>query len=142
MRQFFAWLDKNSDIGVFLLRLFVRLRLLYGLCPIILSWNSMLGFRDFLQKYHFPLPLVSAVVSVYVQLIASLMVLLGWKIRYAALLLIMNFTVAWLMVDRHRSIEDMTPALAILFSSLLFLFQGAGNISVGKNRGTINKQKR
>ncbi len=92
----------------------------------------MLEFRDFLQQFDFPLPLASAVISVYAQFLAGVFVLVGWKIRYAALILILNFTIAFLMVDRHGSIESMTPALAMLFSALLFLFQGSGKFSLDK----------
>ena len=61
------------------------------------------------------------------------------KTRYAALLLLITFMVAWIMVDRFGSIEDMTPAVAILFCSLLFLFQGAGKISLDKYSATGNQ---
>lgn len=134
MESIFKWLKVNQDIGVLLLRLFVGFRLIYGVQDNILHWSQMLEFRDFLQQFHFPLPLVSAVVSVYGQFVAAVMVLLGWKIRYAALVLIINFIVAWLMVDRHGTIESMTPALAILFCALLFLFQGGGKFSLDKGQ--------
>ncbi|CAA9290175.1 MAG: hypothetical protein AVDCRST_MAG95-3946 [uncultured Adhaeribacter sp.] len=37
------------------------------------------------------------------------------------------------MVDRHGTLETMTPALAILFCAVLFLFQGGGKFSLGKS---------
>ena len=96
----------------------------------------MLLFRDFLAAFHFPLPLLSAVVSVYVQLIASVMILLGWKIRFAALFMIVNFLVALVMVHRFDSFEQMTPALAMLFFNVLFLFTGAGKYSLDRRYET------
>lgn len=78
-----------------LARLFVGIRLAYGVIDNVLSWEHMLAFREFLASFHFPMPLVCAVVSVYAQLIASLMILVGWKIRYAALLMIVNFWLPW-----------------------------------------------
>ncbi len=72
-------------------------------------------------------------VSVYAQAIAGIMILLGWNMRMAATLMIINFLLALIMVHRNDTLEGMTPALAILFSSLLFLFQGAGNISLEKS---------
>ena len=92
----------------------------------------MLEFKAFLDKFNFPFPLISAVVSVYAQAIAGIMILLGWKIRIASILMIINFLVALIMVHRNDTFEGMTPALAILFSSLLFLFQGAGRISLDR----------
>lgn len=129
MQSFFNWLDRNKDVGVLLLRLFIGARLIYGVVDNVFSWEHMIRFRDFLQAFHFPMPLVSAIVSVYAQLIAGLIILFGWKIRYAAILMIINFLIAILVVHRNDSIEQMTPALAILFSNLLFLFQGAGKYS-------------
>ena len=130
MQSFFTWLDRNKDVGVLLLRLFIGARLIYGVVDNVFSWEHMLKFRDFLQQFNFPMPLVSAVVSVYAQLIAGLMFVVGWKVRYAAILMVINFLVAILAVHLNESVEQMTPALAILFSSLLFLFQGAGRYSL------------
>ena len=127
---FFAWLDRHQDAGVLCLRLFVGGRLLYGVLDNILAWEAMLTFRDFLVQFHFPLPLVSAVVSVYAQLVAGICILLGYQIRFAALLMIINFGVALVMVHRHDTFEGLTPALALLVSNILFLFQGAGTFSL------------
>lgn len=133
MNSFFNWLDSNRSIGILLLRLFVGLRLIYGVIDNILSWDRMLEFEGFLNKVGFAIPLVCAVVSVYAQFIAGLLFILGWKIRYAALLMICNFSVAWVMVDRFGSVEQMTPALSMLFCSVLFLFVGAGKAALEKS---------
>lgn len=92
----------------------------------------MIEFKDFLQQFHFPLPLVSAIVSVYAQLIAGILILVGWKIRWAAAVMIINFLVAIFMVHRNQSFEEMTAPLAMLFSNLLFFFTGAGKYSVDR----------
>jgi putative oxidoreductase len=126
MRSFFLWLDKNRSIGILILRLFVGLRLIYGVIDNVLSWERMLEFESFLSKVGFPFPLLCAVVSVYAQLIAGILFIVGWKIRYAALVMIFNFAVAWIMVDRFGTVEQMTPALAMFFSSVVFLFVGKG----------------
>jgi putative oxidoreductase len=130
MKAFFTWLDERRDLGVLLLRLFVGIRLVYGVVDNVLDWQRMLEFRDFLENFNFPWPLASAVVSVYAQLIAGILIVLGWKIRYAALLMIVNFLVALAMVHRGDRFEAMTPALAMLFASVLFLFQGPGRYAV------------
>jgi hypothetical protein len=44
--------------------------------------------------------------------------------------MIINFLVALVMVHLHDSFEGMTPALAMLFSSILFLFYGAGKFAL------------
>jgi putative oxidoreductase len=133
MSSFFNWLDQNRSLGIFILRLFVGFRLIYAVIDNILSWDRMLEFEGFLTKVGFPFPLVCAIVSVYAQFIAGVLYIIGWKIRYAALIMIFNFSVAWVMVDRFGSIEQMTPALSMLFCSVLFLFVGAGRIAVEKS---------
>src|SRR5687767_14710498 len=115
MKSFYTWLAKNEDTGILLLRLFIGIRLIYGVVDNIFSWVHMLEFKLFLAKFNFPFPLISAIVSVYAQAIAGIMILIGWKIRIAAILMIVNFFVALSMVHRHDSFEGMTPALAIFF---------------------------
>jgi putative oxidoreductase len=133
MRSLFHWLATNQSIGLLILRLFVGLRLIYGVIDNILSWDRMLEFEGFLSKVGFPFPLVCAVVSVYAQFFAGVLFIIGWKTRYAALLMIFNFSVAWIMVDRHGSVEQMTPALSMLFCSVLLLFTGAGKLAIEKS---------
>ncbi|MBC7828076.1 MAG: DoxX family protein [Chitinophagaceae bacterium] len=128
----FSWFKQHKDWGIFLLRLFIGLRLIYGVQDNVLHWEHMLRFRDFLKTFHFPFPLICAIASVYLQLIAGIMIVLGWRIRYASLLMIINFLVALIMVHRNDSIESMTAPLSILFSAVLFLFHGAGLISIDK----------
>ena len=130
MTRFYNWLDQNRDIGVLLLRLFIGIRLIYGVIDNVFSWKHMLQFRDFLQQFNFPVPIASAVVSVYAQLVAGIMIVLGWKIRIAAIFMIINFLVAIIMVHWGESFEAMTPPLAIIFSCFVFLFRGADKYSV------------
>lgn len=135
MPRFFQWLERNSDTGIFLLRLFVGFRLLEGVFDNIFSWQQMLEFSNFLDKYGFPFPLFCAVLSVYAQAVAGLMIILGWQIRYAAMLMIINFAVALIMVHWGQSLEEMTVPLLLLFIFILFLFQGAGSITVSSLSG-------
>jgi putative oxidoreductase len=132
--NFNLWLNRNKDVGVLLLRLFIGVRLIYGVQDNLLHWDKMLEFEAFLSSYRFPLPLVSAIVSVYAQAIAGVMILVGWRIRIASIFMIINFIVALIMVHRSHPFETMTPALAILFSCLLFLFQGAGRFSLDRQK--------
>lgn len=123
-----------KGIGLLLMRLFIGTRLIYGVLDNVFHWERMKEFEAFLGQFHFPFPLLCAVVSVYAQLIAGLMILLGWKIRWAAAVMVFNFVVALVMVHRGQSFEQITAPLAMLAGSLLFLFEGAGPLSVdGRN---------
>lgn len=119
-------------MGIFLLRLFIGGRLCYGVIDNVISWERMLEFADFLSANNFPLPIASAIISVYVQFFGALLILIGFKIRPASFVLILNFLVALVAVHirTNDSIEGMTPALAMLFGCLTFLFTGAEKISL------------
>lgn len=138
MKPFFTWVERNNTIGIFLLRLFIGLWLIYGVQDNIASWSRLLEFRDFLENFGFPLPLLSAGISIVAQFVAGIMIVLGWRIRYAAILMLFNFAVA-MMVHLHGSIEEMIPALTMFFCSLLFLFQGAGKISIDSSKKYNNE---
>jgi putative oxidoreductase len=129
MNKIDNWLSSNSDIGLLALRLFIGLRLMYGVADNIFSQEHMVEFAHFLEANAFPLPTLSAIVSVYVQFIGGLLILTGYKIRLASALLIVNFLVALGMVHFKDSVEGMTPALAMLSGCVTLLFTGAGKYS-------------
>ncbi len=123
---------KNRAIGILILRLFVGMRLVYGVVDNIVSWDHMMEFSKFLEQNNFLFPTVSAVLSVYIQAIGGLMLILGYKTRIAAFILVLNFIVALLMVHipASDSIEGMTPAMAMLFGSATLFFTGADTYSL------------
>ncbi|MEQ9104572.1 MAG: DoxX family protein [Rhodothermales bacterium] len=127
-------LESQSYLGLLLLRLFVGARLFYGVIDNILSWDQMVEFSVFLDNFGFPAPMVSAVISVYVQFFGSMAILLGYKIRLASLFMIANFLIALAMVHfpAGDTFEAMTPPLAMLFGSIAFLFLGAGKASLDR----------
>jgi putative oxidoreductase len=118
------WLRHNEDTGNLLLRLFIGVRLIYGVQDNILHWSHMKLFEGFLAQQGFPFPLACAVVSVYAQAVAGLMFILGWKVRWAALLMLVNFVVALVMVHWGESFEQLTVVLFMIFTCILLLFGG------------------
>ena len=124
--------ESKRHIGILFLRLFIGSRVIYGVVDNIFNWGQMIEFSEFLKEFSFPLPLFAAVLSVYVQFIAGSLILLGYKTRIAAFLLILNFVVALVFVHfaGNDTIEGMTPALAMLVGSVTLLFTGADKISL------------
>ena len=127
-----GFLDANKHVGILLLRIFIGGRLLYGVIDNVVSHERMVEFSDFLANNNFPIPDISAFISVYVQFFGAIFILLGFKIRLASILLVFNFIVALVFVHiaANDSIEGMTPALAMLFGCLTFLFTGADKFSL------------
>mgnify|MGYP003575076943 CR=1 FL=1 len=111
------------------MRLLVGSRLLYGVYDNIISWEQMRHFAEFLKTFLFPFPVLSAVVSVYAQAIAGLLFIMGYKIKWAALLMVFNFAIAYALVHWGKPYDQSTGVLAMLFSAVLFLFTGAGKWS-------------
>ena len=133
-------LKPNPALGLLLLRSFIGTRLLYGVVDNIFSWEQMLEFSEFLSAHGFPFPLISAVVSVYIQFFGGLFILLGFKTRLAAVILVINFMVALLAVHIpiNDTVEGMTPAIAMLFGCLTLFFTTAGKISIDEKYTKLN----
>ena len=89
-------------------------------------------FSHFLKANGFPVPTLCAVLSVFDQFICAVLILIGYKTRFAAFILVFNFILAIVMVHLNDSIEVMTPALAMLFISVGLLFTGAGKWAIEK----------
>ncbi|HEY0656170.1 MAG TPA: DoxX family protein [Chryseosolibacter sp.] len=118
----------------FFLRLVIGWRLIDGTQDNVFSWARMLEFRDFLAVHGVPFPLVAANISVYAQFVCGILFIIGWMIRPAAMIMIVNFIVALLVAHIGLSFEQSFDAWMMLFGSIFFLFSGAGNISVDELR--------
>ena len=118
--------SKNPDAGLLLLRLFVGIRILYGVQDNILHWSHMKDFETFLEAHHFPFSLFSAIISVYAQAIAGILYIVGWEVRWAAAVMSVNFFIAFFMVHWGQRFEEITTVLFMLVSSLVLLLSGGG----------------
>lgn len=127
---------KNQSLALFIVRLAFGIRLIYGVIDNIVSWERMLEFSHFLNANGFPLPLISAVVSVYAQFLAGLCWILGFKVKLASLFMILNFLVALIGVHllHGDSYINMAPAIHLLVISLLLYSIGPGDFAVSARR--------
>lgn len=90
----------------------------------------MLEFEKFLAANGMLFPLQAAVVSVYAQFICGILFIIGWQTRLAAVVMIVNFMVALLLIHTRDTLQGAFPALIIWAVSVFFLLNGAGKISV------------
>lgn len=125
-----TFFEKRKSMGAIFIRVLIGTHLIIGVQDNIISWDRMLEFKDFLELQGFIFPLVSAIVSVYAQFICGVLYLIGWKVRYAAMVMTANFIVALLMVHIGDTYSGMFPALVMLLGSLFLLFNGSGSFSV------------
>ncbi len=124
------YLEEKKEYGVVALRLLVGWRLIDGTQDNVFSWSRMLEFRDFLEHHHVAFPLVAANVSVYAQFFCGILYIIGLFIRPPAIIMIINFIVALLVVHIGTSFQQSFEALTMLFGSVFFLLYGPGKISV------------
>ena len=114
----------------FPIRLAVGFHLIYGTQDNVFSWERMLEFRDFLEDFNMPFPLLSAITSVYAQFIAGILFIIGWKVRAAGLVMIFNFIVAILLVHMNDPYPNIYPAISMLAGAAFLALNGVGNVSV------------
>ncbi|GAB4244589.1 MAG: hypothetical protein Tsb0034_22870 [Ekhidna sp.] len=120
-------LKQYADIPI---RLIIGFHLIYGTQDNVFSWERMIEFRNFLEAFGVPLPLVGAIASVYAQFICGILFIIGWKVKPAAYIMIFNFLVAIFLVHLGDTYPNTFPALAMLAGSLFLAMNGAGKLSV------------
>lgn len=90
------------------------------------------NYANWLRSLGFPLPLVSAVLSAYTEVFGAILMLIGWKTRWAALFLTINFIFA--VFVGHVAIADTYkntfPSINLLAMSIFLLLNGPGKPSV------------
>lgn len=120
-------LKQYSDLPI---RLAVGFHLIYGSQDNVFSWERMYEFKDFLEQFGTPFPLVSAVLSVYAQFICGILFIIGWKIRFAGAVMIFNFIVAILLVHLSDPYPNIYPAISMLAGAMFLTINETGRISL------------
>lgn len=129
-----SFFDRYREYGLFFIRLIIGFHLVYGTADNVFSWARMIEFRDFLAARGVPFPLFAANLSVYAQLICGLLFIVGAFVRPAAVVMIINFIAALVIAHRTGGYPPAALALIMLFSSIGFLFHGAGKPSWDERR--------
>jgi len=117
----------HSDL---LLRLLVGGFLMWGTWDNIVSSERMAEFVAFMNQFGFPAPDLLAPFSVWAQFICGALIVLGWQIRWAGLMMAIHFVVAWLMVHWGDDFRGQFPALVLIVLSLHWLTRGAGRYAI------------
>ena len=113
------------------LRLFLGVFLVYMSHDNVLSSARMAEFAGYLEHHGFPLPSLSAHVSVYAQFACGILVLLGLATRIAALVMVVNFLVAIIGVHTgDDSFRTWLEPCAMLAVSAALALGGPGPYSL------------
>lgn len=132
MKDPLASLRHFRDYAPFLLRLSFGFQLIYFTQGNIFHFEQMQEFERYLDKLHFPVPLMMAFLAAYAEFIGGILMILGWKTRWAAAVLAFNFTMA--VVFGHLVISDTYansyPSMHLLAMSVFLLVNGPGKPSI------------
>ncbi|WP_424961249.1 DoxX family protein [Ekhidna sp.] len=120
-------LKRFADLPI---RLVVGFHLIYDTQDNVFSWGRMLEFRDFLDAFNMPFPLMSAITSVYAQFICGILFIVGWKVRLAGIVMIFNFIVAILLVHMNDPYPIIYPAISMLAGAAFLALNGVTKVSV------------
>lgn len=124
-------LDRTGrDVAPLLLRLFVAFVLVYGTQDNVFHAERMIEFRDFLASQGFPYPMASARLSAWAQFLTGILLALGLFTRLAAVVVVVNFVVAIVMVHLRLPFADNIAPLAMLVGGLFFVLHGAPRYSL------------
>jgi putative oxidoreductase len=123
-------LDKYKEYGPLFIRLIVGFHLVYGTQDNIFSYERMEEFAAFLSAHKVPFPLFAAFVSAYAQFVCGILFIVGAFTRYGALVMIINFIVAILLVHTGDPYPGKFPALMMLAASCFLFLHGPGRLSL------------
>lgn len=131
--HFLTSLGRFRDYAPFLLRLAFAYELFDAAGHTALHpAEGIPGYAGWLWELGFPFPVVSAILSAYTEFFGALLMVLGWKTRWAALLLAINFVLA--IGVGHIAIGDTYkntfPAINLLAMSVFLLLNGPGKPSI------------
>ena len=112
------------------LRLFLGTFLVFMSQDNVFSATKMREFEGFLAGHGFPLPAIAAPLSVYAQLACGALILVGAFTRWAALVMVVNFTIAILGVHLALPFRTWLEPSAMLATSAALVLSGAGKFSL------------
>ena len=122
--------EKGRDGGLLFLRIIIGWRLVAGTWPYALGLKPIQEVTGFFTQLQLPVPLLSSYLSVYAQFIAGILFIIGYWVRPAALLMIINFIIALLAAHTKDGIETSFPAWILLAVSVFLFFNGPGKLSL------------
>ena len=70
-----------------------------------LKMTNIGGTEQYFAKWSFPMPHVTAWVAVFIELVGGLMVIVGWKTRWAAWVLVLYVVIATAVAHRFWTYE-------------------------------------
>jgi len=111
------------------------IRLAFGFHLLYYSWQPVISLSagesaSFLSSLGIPFPILMSWLYVLTEFIGGLLLIVGYKVRWVALPLIVTFIVASFVAHFGDPYEKSFQALQMLAVSSYFLIGGAGKLSL------------
>lgn len=123
-------LARGRAFAPLVIRAFLGTFLVYMAQDNVLDAARMDEFVVYLAGHGVPLPELAARVSVWAQFVGGVLILAGALTRPAALVIVVNFVVALIVVHAELPFRTWLEPCAMLASALSLLLGGAGPWSV------------
>ncbi len=121
-----------QDLTLLMLRILTGAFLMWGTWDNIADPARMSEFVAFLTHFKFPAPEVMAPLSVWLQFCCGALLIVGLLTRWAELIMVFIFIVAFLMVHLADDFRAQFPALILIAVSLHFAAAGGGKFSLDR----------
>lgn len=118
------------DIGLLIFRL-----TLGGTMLIAHGLPKLMNFAEYSGKFPDPIglgPQISLILAIGTEVFASLLVIIGFKVRYVAIPLAFTMVVAFFVVHASDPFGQKELAFIYMLSFIALAFTGAGRYSVDK----------
>jgi putative oxidoreductase len=129
----FTFLPQSTDLGLLVLRLYLGLSML-----VLHGWGKLLKFQSASPTFQSPIPQLPSQVAyglvVFAEVGCSVLLIFGLLTRFASLTLIINMSVAWVVVHQMQLSGPKSGELAFLYLGgfVVLFIAGAGRISADR----------
>jgi len=114
--------------------IFIRLAFGYHLIQYtyadVFTLSAATNNAGYLSTLGIPFPSIMAWVYILTEFLGGIALIIGFKIRWFAVALIINFLVAVFIAHAHQPYSKSFESIQMLAVSCFFLFNGAGKLSI------------
>jgi putative oxidoreductase len=125
-----SWSEKLKPFAAIFIRLAFGYHLFQYSYGDVFQGTAGSGNEEMLAKLGVPFPYFMGWLYILTEFLGSISMIIGFKIRWFAFALGINFIVALYLVHLNKTYMQSFEAIQMLAVSLFFLFNGSGKLSV------------
>jgi putative oxidoreductase len=129
-KKFIDLSEKLQPFAAIFIRLAFGYHLLQYSYGDVFQGTAGSGNQEMLSNSGVPFPYFMGWLYILTEFIGSISIIIGFKVRWFAFALVINFIVALYLVHLNKTYMQSFEAIQMLAVSLFFLFNGSGKLSV------------